>query len=132
MSSNWQRRFFLLRDGRLEYRNYTRGKGLTSTVVAVAVVLLSTRVSPNPERRWQFELILSSRSYIVHAESEADMRDWIASIELARVRSLDNHTDARGLSEDITRKIHSKLTRMPSTDYLTSMIKCAFLGVFVA
>ncbi|EPZ35948.1 ArfGap-domain-containing protein [Rozella allomycis CSF55] len=80
--NSWHRRFFRLQGSNLVY--FSRGKD-EDPVVNINLRLCSVRLSlqEKSERRFCFELLSPIKSYILQAENETDMIEWMHSIQAA-------------------------------------------------
>ncbi|KAI3652769.1 hypothetical protein MP228_002194 [Amoeboaphelidium protococcarum] len=97
----WSRRWFVVRNGYFVYT--TRGKDEPATLAA-ALKLCTVKLVEVPERRFCFELISPMKSYVLQAENEKDLKDWMEVIQNAIGLALNSDDSA----DHLLRNMHSK------------------------
>eukprot|EP01117_Protostelium_nocturnum_P006686 TRINITY_DN2408_c0_g1_i4.p1 TRINITY_DN2408_c0_g1~~TRINITY_DN2408_c0_g1_i4.p1 ORF type:complete len:653 (-),score=236.18 TRINITY_DN2408_c0_g1_i4:38-1996(-) len=85
--SEWQRRYFVVEGGLLTY--YKTGKD-TTPVLAINLLLCSVKEKHDIDRRFCFEVISPDKSFLLQAEDEEKMKEWICVIQNA-ISDLLNH-----------------------------------------
>lgn len=83
----WSRRWFSLRSDYLIYS--TRGKDEAPTIAA-NLRLATVKLHENPDRRFCFEVVSPVKSYVLQAESEQEMKEWIECLQDAIGRALNS------------------------------------------
>jgi len=84
---DWKRRYFVIENGVLSY--YRHGKDV-GPVASLPLLLCSVKVNNDIDRRFCFEIISPEVSYMVQAESEQQMFEWISVIQNATADLLNN------------------------------------------
>ncbi|KAI3657938.1 hypothetical protein MP638_000250 [Amoeboaphelidium occidentale] len=102
----WSRRWFSLRSDYLIYS--TRGKDEAPTIaanlrlatygpgvdeaptIAANLRLATVKLHENPDRRFCFEVVSPVKSYVLQAESEQEMKEWIECLQDAIGRALNS------------------------------------------
>ncbi|KAK9768493.1 hypothetical protein K7432_000832 [Basidiobolus ranarum] len=77
---SWNRYFFKIDDDFLNYSSRSKDKDHNEKI---NLRLCAVKPYTNVDRRFCFELISSSRSYILQAENEYDMKEWIQCLHNA-------------------------------------------------
>ncbi|PRP87367.1 hypothetical protein PROFUN_01629 [Planoprotostelium fungivorum] len=88
---NWKRRWFVLKDPNLSYYTKPRDTIPNGFIVLDDIMTIITEenvlkedvmMSTNEERpRFWFEIVTKTNSYLIHADTERDMNEWLDSIE---------------------------------------------------
>lgn len=55
------------------------------------------RLFDNPDRRFCFELVSPSKSFVLQAENEADMRDWMDILNNAIAKALNSNSESSAM-----------------------------------
>ncbi|KAJ1970258.1 hypothetical protein IWQ62_000086 [Dispira parvispora] len=79
LMATWNRRYFELENDVLVHWDRHREKDTDTIQLHVATVKPSTTM----ERRFCFDIISPTKTYVLQAESEKDMKDWITCIQCA-------------------------------------------------
>ena len=80
----WVRRWFFVKDGTFGWLNISvRSTGVEESE-RVGVLLCNVRLAPSEERRFCFEVMTKSINYMLQAETENDLADWVRVFELAK------------------------------------------------
>ena len=80
----WVRRWFFVKDGTFGWLNIsTKSTGVEESE-RVGVLLCNVRLAPSEERRFCFEVMTKSNNYMLQAETESDLADWVQVFELAK------------------------------------------------
>ncbi|EGF80638.1 hypothetical protein BATDEDRAFT_88350 [Batrachochytrium dendrobatidis JAM81] len=102
--SVWTRRYFSLKDAMISYSIVAtsgKHKGKLMATTALSVALCNVRVSKLEDRRFCFEVETSSKStFVLQAETEQDMNQWITAINSAKSVALAN--GAASIPIDVT------------------------------
>ncbi|KNC99013.1 uncharacterized protein SPPG_05963 [Spizellomyces punctatus DAOM BR117] len=85
----WARRWFRVKNGGFSYCMVSpKQRGVVLSTPALNVLLCSVRVVRNEDRRFSFEVsTVHKRNFILQAETEDDMNEWIATIEAAKYQA---------------------------------------------
>ncbi|PKC68615.1 ArfGap-domain-containing protein [Rhizophagus irregularis] len=82
---SWTRKYFTISDGNLYY--YSRnGKGTNGDDEHPSITLRVCHIKPllnNSDRRFCFEIITPNKTYILQAENQEEMDDWINCLQTA-------------------------------------------------
>eukprot|EP01119_Soliformovum_irregulare_P025849 TRINITY_DN9675_c0_g1_i1.p1 TRINITY_DN9675_c0_g1~~TRINITY_DN9675_c0_g1_i1.p1 ORF type:complete len:747 (+),score=228.32 TRINITY_DN9675_c0_g1_i1:245-2242(+) len=107
MRKDWKRRYFVVEEGEVKYfKNSPKASsmipsslGLTSTplppqdlnpITAINLLLCSVKVKHDIDRRCCFEIISPDKSYILQAETEEKMNEWISVLQAATADLLNS------------------------------------------
>lgn len=99
----WARRFFCLREHRLEY--YTMDEKAESETIAIDLRLCMVRPVENGERRFTFEILTPAKTYTLQAENEADLQAWVEALQRAAQRALQEDMQPEHSKEHIRREL---------------------------
>lgn len=87
VQSYWSRRYFIIKNGQFTYY-FTNLNGKYHGTVLVAkpinVLLCEIKIDRTLDRRFCFEVVSSRKNYILQAESEDELQDWISAFETAK------------------------------------------------
>ncbi|KAI8393812.1 uncharacterized protein BYT42DRAFT_552309 [Radiomyces spectabilis] len=90
----WNRKWFFLYDGYFGYcniNNSAKVKGAITAGLRVSVLLCEIKPMQDIDRRFCFEVLCAQQAPIaLQAETEEEMRDWLASFEKAKRLMLQN------------------------------------------
>ncbi|GET02868.1 arf-GAP with coiled-coil, ANK repeat and PH domain-containing protein 2 isoform X2 [Rhizophagus clarus] len=82
---SWTRKYFIISDGHLYY--YSRnGKGTNGDDEHPSITLRVCHIKPilnNSDRRFCFEIISPNKTYVLQAENQEEMDDWINCLQTA-------------------------------------------------
>lgn len=92
----WSRRWFTLKGDYLIYE--TRGKEEPPTMAA-NLRLCTVKPFENQERRFCFELVSPSKSYVLQAENEKELKEWMDVLQQAIIRAINTDHSADHLSK---------------------------------
>ena len=82
--NTWVRRWFFVKDGTFGWlHNSTKSAGVEESE-RVGVLLCNVRLAPSEERRFCFEVMTKSNNYMLQAETEDELTDWVQVFELAK------------------------------------------------
>eukprot|EP01117_Protostelium_nocturnum_P009883 TRINITY_DN3520_c0_g1_i2.p1 TRINITY_DN3520_c0_g1~~TRINITY_DN3520_c0_g1_i2.p1 ORF type:complete len:535 (+),score=143.33 TRINITY_DN3520_c0_g1_i2:333-1937(+) len=91
---NWKRRWFVLKDPNLSYYNKPRDTIPLGVIVLDDIQAVFTEdslaeddglIDKNEKKpNYWFEIVTTKNSYLIHADSEEEMREWIESIEFVK------------------------------------------------
>ena len=82
--NTWVRRWFFVKNGTFGWlHNSSRGAGVEESE-RVGVLLCNVRLAPSEERRFCFEVMTKSNNYMLQAETEGELADWVQVFELAK------------------------------------------------
>ncbi|KAJ1984990.1 hypothetical protein H4R34_000334 [Dimargaris verticillata] len=86
LMASWNRRYFALEGNTLTHCDRCRDKDVDAINLQVATV----KPAPQAERRFCFEIISPSKTYVLQAENSVEMQDWITCIQCAIEQSYAN------------------------------------------
>lgn len=107
---SWKKRWFVLREDGLHYY-----KSQSDETAAGVLSLSSAAVRPTVAARQPdhaFELLTKNRAYLLHADSEEDMEEWVAL--LARAASRSYHASPVFASATAATTTHQQEEEAPS------------------
>ena len=82
--ARWARRWFFVKDGTFGWLQNSTKTAAVEESDRVGVLLCNVRLSPSEDRRFCFEVMTKSLNYMLQAETEGDLADWIQVFELAK------------------------------------------------
>ncbi|KAL1914829.1 uncharacterized protein VTP21DRAFT_7921 [Calcarisporiella thermophila] len=88
----WARRYFSIQNEMLVYTSRGKPSKDEEQTAAVNLRLCNVKVADQADRRFCFEVISPQRSYLLQAENEEEMHDWIQCLRNATKNAL--HSDA--------------------------------------
>jgi len=97
VGGGWQRRYFVVEDGKLLY--YKTGKE-TTPVAAVELLLCSVKEKLDIDRRFCFEIISPDKLFQLQAEDEEKMKEWITVLQNATASLLNMQAPARPVEKE--------------------------------
>ena len=80
----WIRRWFFVKDGAFGWLNISSKSAGVEESERVGVLLCNVRLAPGEDRRFCFEVMTKSNNYMLQAETEFDLADWVQVFELAK------------------------------------------------
>ncbi|KAJ3307697.1 SNF1-interacting protein, partial [Blyttiomyces sp. JEL0837] len=95
----WTRRYFMIKGGGLSYcvsRSQGKHRGVVMSTNAVNILLCSVRIEKKEDRRFCFELFTSKKSFMLQAESEREMFEWIGVFETAKAQIMADYNRKKG------------------------------------
>ncbi|KAI9204558.1 uncharacterized protein BJ171DRAFT_618603 [Polychytrium aggregatum] len=97
----WSRRYFVLRNGFFGYCVASpsgKHRGTILFAVPLNVLLCNIRVDKSKEldRRFGFEVMTSKKSFVLQAESEDSMNEWIATFNAAKYQAANSDKSVAG------------------------------------
>ncbi|RIA89125.1 hypothetical protein C1645_213938 [Glomus cerebriforme] len=107
----WTRKYFTISDGHLHY--YSRnGKGANGDDEHPSITLRVCHIKPilnNSDRRFCFEIITPNKTYVLQAENQEEMDDWINCLQTAAKDAIyadqnPNHVPGPNSSQDISQE----------------------------
>jgi hypothetical protein len=82
--TTWVRRWFFVKSGTFGWlHNSSKGAGVEESE-RVGVLLCNIRLMPSEDRRFCFEVMTKSINYMLQAETEGELLDWVQVFELAK------------------------------------------------
>jgi hypothetical protein len=82
--TTWVRRWFFVKDGTFGWLHNSHKTAAVEESDKLGVLLCNVRLSPSEDRRFCFEVMTKSISYMLQAETVGDLADWIQVFELAK------------------------------------------------
>lgn len=82
--NTWVRRWFFVKDGTFGWLNNASKTAGVEESERVGVLLCNVRLAPSEERRFCFEVMTKSNNYMLQAETEGELADWVQVFELAK------------------------------------------------
>jgi hypothetical protein len=82
--NTWVRRWFFVKDGTFGWLNISSKTAAVEESDRVGVLLCNVRTMPSEERRFCFEVMTKSMNYMLQAETENELADWLQVFELAK------------------------------------------------
>ena len=82
--SRWVRRWFFVKDGSFGWLQNSVKTAAVEESERVGVLLCHVRLAPGEDRRFCFEVMTKAVKYMLQAETEGDLADWIQVFELAK------------------------------------------------
>ncbi|KND00518.1 uncharacterized protein SPPG_04828 [Spizellomyces punctatus DAOM BR117] len=87
MRTVWHRRYFELMNNFLHYFSL-EGKDEAKTTIDLRIC--AVKETPNPERRFCFDLVSPNKALTLQAQSEDQMKDWMSVLQAAISRSISD------------------------------------------
>lgn len=82
--NTWIHRWFFVKDGTFGYLVNSAKTAAVEESERVGVLLCNVKPVPSEDRRFCFEVITKSTSYMLQAESEGELAEWVQVFELAK------------------------------------------------
>ena len=83
---DWQRRYFVIEEGMMKYYKHSKD---TQPTTAVALLLCSVKTRTDIDRRFCFEVISPNKTFLLQAENEEKMNEWITILQNATADALN-------------------------------------------
>jgi hypothetical protein len=119
-SQPWQRRWFWIRRGKFGWDMQGKDRGTIVSSEPMNVLLLHIRHPPSDltitERRFIFEIISSSKTFLLQAESEDEVQSWITILTNARKHAVEQ--PSKWLDDE--KRARDAAQRQPSVPQLPS------------
>jgi hypothetical protein len=109
----WVRRWFFVKDGTFGWLQNSQKTAAVEESERVGVLLCNVRVSPSEDRRFCFEVMTKSVNYMLQAETEGDLADWIQVFELAKHAVLADEGEHHPQAFAIMQPNHSEFAMPP-------------------
>ena len=95
----WIRRWFFVKNGIFSWLVQGSRSGGVEESERIGVLLCSIRPATTEERRFCFEIKTTNHSFIVQADTQNELQDWIGAFETAKQKALQDptSTDSPGL-----------------------------------
>lgn len=84
---DWQRRYFVIENGFIKYYKHSKD---TQPTTAINLLLCSVKAKDDIDRRFCFEVISPDKTYLLQAENEEQMHDWISILQNATADALNS------------------------------------------
>eukprot|EP01116_Phalansterium_solitarium_P023748 TRINITY_DN8484_c0_g1_i2.p1 TRINITY_DN8484_c0_g1~~TRINITY_DN8484_c0_g1_i2.p1 ORF type:complete len:708 (-),score=331.27 TRINITY_DN8484_c0_g1_i2:373-2496(-) len=98
---SWQRRFFVVKDGTMQYYKHGKDSHL-NPVHALNLLLCTVKLKADVDRRFCFEIISPDKTYVLQAESDAKLQEWITVIQNATAAQLNLQSVPRARSPSVS------------------------------
>jgi VAD1 Analog of StAR-related lipid transfer domain/PH domain len=82
--AKWVRRWFFVKGGTFGWLQNSSRTAAVEESERVGVLLCNVRLAPSEDRRFCFEVMTKSVNYMLQAETDGDLADWIQVFELAK------------------------------------------------
>ncbi|ORX34876.1 hypothetical protein BCR36DRAFT_588538 [Piromyces finnis] len=89
----WSRRYFSIKKGVFKYSMTSssgKKRGFVWTSTPINILLCEVKEETNNERRFCFSVITAKKTYILQAESENELKEWLNTFEIAKHEKLKN------------------------------------------
>lgn len=95
----WIRRWFFVKNGIFSWLVQGSRSGGVEESERIGVLLCSIRPATTEERRFCFDIKTTNHSFIVQADTQHELQDWIGAFETAKQKALQDptSTDSPGL-----------------------------------
>ncbi|GES81932.1 transcription factor SipA3, putative [Rhizophagus clarus] len=95
--NTWTRKYFYLKDGIFWWTSVGHGKNrsIIEESERIGVLLCEVRIDASQDRRFCFEVVYGAKqtTYILQAETETELKDWISAFENAKRHALHSSND---------------------------------------
>ena len=88
----WVRRWFFVKNGIFSFLVQGSRSGAVEESERIGVLLCSVRPASTEERRFCFEIKTTNYSFIVQADTQSELQDWIGAFETAKQKALQDPT----------------------------------------
>ncbi|KAJ3066631.1 SNF1-interacting protein, partial [Quaeritorhiza haematococci] len=124
----WSRRYFIIKSGGFSYcvtSNSGKHRGMVMSTTPLNILLCNVKVDKaEKERRFTFEVYTSRKTFMLQAETEEDMNDWIATIQAAKYHAATSDKVSSSLNlpplRDPLHPVPSTSTTTPNTSLSAS------------
>ncbi|CAG8633222.1 hypothetical protein C2G38_2186669 [Gigaspora rosea] len=94
---NWTKKYCYLKDGIFWWASVGSGKHRSTVEESerIGVLLCEVKIDTSQDRRFCFEVVCGAKqtSYVLQAETETELRDWINTFEAAKRHAFRSSTD---------------------------------------
>ncbi|CAG8453298.1 10152_t:CDS:10, partial [Cetraspora pellucida] len=95
--STWTKKYFYLKNGIFWWASVGSGKNRSTVEESerMGVLLCEVKLDPSQDRRFCFEVVCGAKqtSYVLQAETEAELKDWITTFESAKRHAFRSTND---------------------------------------
>ena len=96
----WIRRWFFVKNGIFSWLVQGSRSGGVEESERIGVLLCSIRPATTEERRFCFEIKTTNHSFVVQADAQNELQDWIGAFETAKQKALQDPTSTDSLGLD--------------------------------
>jgi len=89
----WSRRYFSIKKGVFKYSMTSssgKKRGFVWTSTPINVLLCEVKEEPNNDRRFCFSVMTAKKTYILQAETEKELKEWLSTFDVAKHEKLKN------------------------------------------
>ncbi|KAJ3410855.1 SNF1-interacting protein [Chytridiales sp. JEL 0842] len=100
----WTRRYFMIKNGQFSYastQSHGKYRGAVMRTNSVNVLLCHVRIDKKEERRFCFEVYTAKKSFMLQAESEKEVQEWISTFEAAKAAQVSDFATKSQLDASI-------------------------------
>ncbi|CAG8691403.1 24951_t:CDS:10 [Dentiscutata erythropus] len=95
--SNWTKKYFYLKNGIFWWASVGSGKHRSTIEESerIGVLLCEVKIDTSQDRRFCFEVVCGAKqtSYVLQAETETELKDWISTFEAAKRHAFRSSND---------------------------------------
>jgi len=103
----WNRRYFSIKKGMFKYSMTTssgKKRGFVWSSTPINVLLCEVKEEPNNDRRFCFSVLTAKKTYILQAENEKELKEWLSTFDNAKhekLKNLSNNVDGNQKNNEI-------------------------------
>ncbi|CAG8811800.1 27656_t:CDS:2, partial [Racocetra persica] len=82
----WTKKYFYLKNGIFWWASVGSGKNRSTVEESekIGVLLCEVRLDTSQDRRFCFEVVCGAKHYVLQAETETELKDWVTTFESAK------------------------------------------------
>ncbi|KAJ3225252.1 Arf-GAP with coiled-coil, ANK repeat and PH domain-containing protein 1 [Clydaea vesicula] len=128
--TTWERRYFELKDDVLHFFSDTKDQQKTTIDLRICMV----REVQTPERKFCFEIVSPNKSFILQAENEHEMKDWISVLQGSISRNLQAVPTQKNKNNNESKFSMDEISAVPTVDVMSQIqqvpgnLQCADCG----
>ncbi|OUM57285.1 hypothetical protein PIROE2DRAFT_65087, partial [Piromyces sp. E2] len=129
----WNRRYFSIKKGVFKYSMTSssgKKRGFVWTSTPINILLCEVKEEPNNDRRFCFSVITAKKTYILQAENEKELKEWLSAFDIAKhekLKNLSNTIEENQKPNDVADNVSDDEVKIEDEDedgeYLTRSFK---------
>ncbi|KAG4107526.1 hypothetical protein H8356DRAFT_921137 [Neocallimastix lanati (nom. inval.)] len=118
----WNRRYFSIKKGVFKYSMTSssgKKRGFVWTSTPINVLLCEVKEEPNNDRRFCFSVLTAKKTYILQAENEKELKEWLSTFDNAKhekLKNLSNNVDDVQRNNEVTDNVSDNEVKIEDED----------------
>lgn len=130
----WNRRYFSIKKGLFKFSMTSssgKKRGFVWTSTPINILLCEVKEEPNIDRRFCFSVITAQKTYVLQAETEKELKDWLNTFEIAKhekLKNLSNNIEENTKPVDINEGLADDVVKIEEEDEDGEFLSRSFKG----